>query len=447
MEASSSELAHQRQLQLDALMAKSKENAGRGACSQSISLIALVLSIIGIVAINFHAAENMLKAEIENMNHAMHLPQRHWKETWVSQSNNLSVASAVATKSTSSLESASDIPAQFSPLIPDVPATAGKIVLPFAVAAHVPTSRGPLEHPFAAPAIASPESVPKTASNAPAAIPSSTNTTIPRVYGANSAPLIAGYGACASIRAAHSNAPARLVLGPAGLFNTGTNYLEALLRMNCKHSNGKPASLWQVPWGKHNPIEWRGSHYAPSGKGQNISLVMPVVMIKDPLTWMKSMCRKPYAARFKKLERCPSPVEATSTVVSFQRDRKLNYKSLLHLWGQWNRAYIEVKIPHLVVRYEDVLFNPVETVSKICACTGGAMSSSFKNLSKQAKSGKGHGDGGNDRARALAMYGDPLKRVEGYSGEDLDFIRKNWDADLVRYFHYFHGLADEMGEN
>ena len=32
--------------------------------------------------------------------------------------------------------------------------------------------------------------------------------------------------------------------------------------------SGRLASLWQVPWGKHNPVEWRGEHFAPSGKGK-----------------------------------------------------------------------------------------------------------------------------------------------------------------------------------
>ena len=34
--------------------------------------------------------------------------------------------------------------------------------------------------------------------------------------------------------------------------------------------SGRLASLWQVPWGKHNPVEWRGEHFAPSGKGKPV---------------------------------------------------------------------------------------------------------------------------------------------------------------------------------
>ena len=61
--------------------------------------------------------------------------------------------------------------------------------------------------------------------------------------------------------------------------------MEQLLRTNCKDArSGRMASLWQVPWGKHNPVEWRGSHFAPSGVGQNVSHVLPVMMVKDPLT-------------------------------------------------------------------------------------------------------------------------------------------------------------------
>ena len=430
----------QRRRQLDVLVAKNYANSGRTRCSQSVPLIALALAIIGIIAINFHAAESILKGEIESMHRTILLPERHWRPSPVAFPND---NGSVTTKALlQEIDTKTDI-------LLDRQKVTNETKFKYSPSLEVEkVYKTASTSPITAKSYgSSPESnigSPASSSSGRGTIAtqalSKNSSNIPALYGANTAPLIAGYDTCVRFRMAHANTRAPLVLGPAGLFNTGTNYLEALLRMNCRRG-GKSGSIWQVPWGKHNPVEWRGSHYAPSGRSQNISRVMPVMMIKDPLTWMKSMCRKPYAARFKKLELCPSPLEATATVVAFQPDRKISYKSLLHLWGKWNRAYVEMKTPHLIVRYEDILFNPEETVSKICACTGGTMSGNFRNLSKQAKTGKGHGDGGNDRAKALAIYGNATKRLEGYTTVDVQYLLENWDEPLVRYFHYNHGLV------
>ena len=81
----------------------------------------------------------------------------------------------------------------------------------------------------------------------------------------------------------------------------------------------------------------------------NRSEILPVVMVKDPLTWARSMCRNAYAARFKKDPKCcPSPLDmltardhpsltnGNSTVtVPFRLDRPERYESLLNLWSTW----------------------------------------------------------------------------------------------------------------
>ena len=57
-------------------------------------------------------------------------------------------------------------------------------------------------------------------------------------------------------------------------------------------------------------------------RSQNVSYVLPVMIVKDPLTWFKSMCRNAYAARFSHPPGCPSPLEATHGPVAWQPDRK-----------------------------------------------------------------------------------------------------------------------------
>ena len=62
------------------------------------------------------------------------------------------------------------------------------------------------------------------------------------------------------------------------------------------------------------------------------------------------MCRKPYAASFNNRgARCPSPVESTKTNVAWQPTEHYFYKSLIHLWSTWNRAYIDLETPRLMV--------------------------------------------------------------------------------------------------
>ena len=77
----------QRQRQLNVLVAKNYANSGRTRCSQSVPLIALALAIIGIIAINFHAAESILKGEIESMHRTILLPERHWRPSPVAFPN------------------------------------------------------------------------------------------------------------------------------------------------------------------------------------------------------------------------------------------------------------------------------------------------------------------------------------------------------------------------
>ena len=144
---------------------------------------------------------------------------------------------------------------------------------------------------------------------------------LPPMYGGPSTkPKTLGLDRCAAFRRAQGPRGRPAV---AGLFNTGTNFLMKLLRMNCDFPDACPAQphirvdkdnpyaaeirimaemqlarrnhcspfLLQVPWGKHNPVDWRGQHSAQGLEGVDVDGVLPVVVVKDPFTWMRSMCR------------------------------------------------------------------------------------------------------------------------------------------------------------
>ena len=61
--------------------------------------------------------------------------------------------------------------------------------------------------------------------------------------------------------------------------------------MQLARRNNCSPFLLQVPWGKHNPVDWRGQHAAQGLEGVDVDGVLPVVVVKDPFTWMRSMCR------------------------------------------------------------------------------------------------------------------------------------------------------------
>ena len=160
----------------------------------------------------------------------------------------------------------------------------------------------------------------------------------------------------------------------------------------------------QVPWGKHNPSFWRTFHSAKSSMDVNQTNVLPVVIIKDPLFWMTSMCRHGYAANWnRRAGRCPNLIHndelenakdlATTLVggktindenlktyhvdVNYQNIKDhfppgvVNYDSLIHMWNEWYSAYVDYKTPRLMIRFEDLLFSQEEVAKDICTCVAG----------------------------------------------------------------------------
>lgn len=92
----------------------------------------------------------------------------------------------------------------------------------------------------------------------------------------------------------------RRQVAPAGMFSTGTNLLQHLLRENC-HDESKANSRrfvgWQVNWGKHQSPRFRHINYI-TRIVRNNSFIFPVVLVRDPWTWLQSMCRVRYSAHW-----------------------------------------------------------------------------------------------------------------------------------------------------
>jgi hypothetical protein len=105
------------------------------------------------------------------------------------------------------------------------------------------------------------------------------------------------------------------------------------------------------------------SHVAPQMAQYDKRHVLPVVVIRHPLAWLQSMCAHSYAASWKhdKLH-CPNfvpnndvdipkfgkTVTSFPVTVKFDETDHVTFDSLIHLWNEWYRQYLDVDYPILV---------------------------------------------------------------------------------------------------
>mmetsp|Transcript_15636 Transcript_15636/g.31761 ORF Transcript_15636/g.31761 Transcript_15636/m.31761 type:complete len:451 (-) Transcript_15636:1303-2655(-) len=297
---------------------------------------------------------------------------------------------------------------------------------------------------------------------------------IQALYG--SEPRIVGLEQCEAFRAAVP--PERRLMGPAGLFNSATNLLNKLLKLNCvnrarkqkpEYSRFIPTGMaLQVPWGKHNPITWRLHHEAQLGgvvAGQQVPQtdVLPIVMIKDPITWMSSLCRHPYSARFRHRHLCPNLVPDEKDKGKRPGDKTINvivrfatkhygsdplpgptnktfvdYDTILDFWSIWYKQYLDADFPRLMIRFEDLLFHAEETITEVCECGGGTMNSVFRYVEDSAKGQKGPHAGSAGFLASLITYGNRTLRMNETltTHADVEYFRTHVDQDLMNIFSY-----------
>lgn len=277
------------------------------------------------------------------------------------------------------------------------------------------------------------------------------------------------------------------LLAPAGVFNSGTNLLAELLLKNCvlpRHGKGTGVR-WQVNWGKHQPPRFRNSHYLDVSIKNN-SVIMPVVTIRDPYSWLQSMCRHRYSAHwFHPPHHCPNFVpderdyeflqyanvykrakfrkfhhddpwlvdnvmntanfNKTQTVVPLYVRYKLintTHTSLAHLWNDWYNEYMVGDFPRIVVRMEDLVFHAEQVIQQVCTCVGGTFAATdFQYIIDSAKHGEIHGNDKTSLLDAMIRYGSRRQdHTRGMTQDDLDYARKVLDEKLMHMFGYSHPI-------
>ncbi len=287
-------------------------------------------------------------------------------------------------------------------------------------------------------------------------------------------PIIHGLETCEEFRRTTSLDPSQRRIAPAGMFNTGTNYLSVLLEYNCQNphrveklrGNAKRGhgNEWEVPWGKHTPASYRGNHSKYKNAKYTVEEVLPIVLIRNPYGWMKSMCRNPYTATWRGMQdrgTCPqlnvggeyNPVEVKYGA------GKSHHRSLGHMWNDWYGEYYygdandtaggkrstNAPFPRLIVRFEDVIFFPYEVTKQVCDCAGGVLGhreddkdvadGTFHYVVRSAKTGPAHGAQRNGLIDSWAKYGSSNPK-DAYSEEEIRIAMDILDPLLLNTFGY-----------
>jgi hypothetical protein len=87
----------------------------------------------------------------------------------------------------------------------------------------------------------------------------------------------------------------------------------------------------------------------------NKTNVLPVVLIRDPYSWMQSMCKHPYSAKWEHADdHCPNRIKKDGSAVPVSINypgKTAEWDSLVHLWSDWYNQYLTADYPRLMVRY------------------------------------------------------------------------------------------------
>mmetsp|Transcript_53473 Transcript_53473/g.143076 ORF Transcript_53473/g.143076 Transcript_53473/m.143076 type:complete len:283 (-) Transcript_53473:96-944(-) len=206
--------------------------------------------------------------------------------------------------------------------------------------------------------------------------------------------------------------------------NSGTNALWHLM-LNCDTTG-----VWEVPWKKH-------AFFHMMTEAHKKRSLLPVVMVKDPLQWMASTCRATYfQVRLPPRATCPSPVNSTSGTYHVGSHSK--FANLVELWSSWHLEYLRSSTPVLMIRNEDLLFSPQETVGLVCECLGGKVKppKEFKVIESAPKWGSGHQKASN-RSDTVGRYAEARRSLEQrLTRDDRELFRRSADASLVDVLHY-----------
>lgn len=197
--------------------------------------------------------------------------------------------------------------------------------------------------------------------------------------------------------------------------------------------------------GKHTDPAFREKHATEHAQSINKDDLLPVVTIRNVWTWMQSMCRNPYSARWQHWEQCPNlrlhskPTEPWNNVTVTYGAGKVSYKSLLHLWNDWYHAYVKnATYPLLMIRMEDLVFHTKSTIAQVCECVGGQFREdrAFQYIQESAKKDSPGHDTRTGYVEAWIKYSKSLQPQAGFAPEDYQATIDGVNQRLMSMFRY-----------
>ncbi|MGK3742938.1 MAG: hypothetical protein ACI90V_009794 [Bacillariaceae sp.] len=134
-----------------------------------------------------------------------------------------------------------------------------------------------------------------------------------------------------------------------------------------------------------------------------------------------------------------------SVEVTYADSRTDHHLSLAHLWNDWYSYYLGgVKggdTPFVVVRMEDLVFYPKETITTVCECAGGRIRDDqlFQHVTDSAKADSPGHDKSTGLYEAWVKYSKPnTKERYGFIENDYDAARIALNDSLMESLGYQH---------
>jgi len=167
-----------------------------------------------------------------------------------------------------------------------------------------------------------------------------------------------------------------------GLFNSGTNVMGWMIHQNCKDQLNEYG-------------DWKHKLWLPSMIG-TYPKTKYIIMVRDPYTWMESMCKKSYdMIGPDKGGLCQERVLndwGFPCYRDMEEKKYMQFRNLVELWNVYYGILMELNSrSHRFVRLEDYLWDPEVEMTKVCRFLGGTIGN-FSLITKPAKK-HGHSNG------------------------------------------------------
>jgi hypothetical protein len=244
--------------------------------------------------------------------------------------------------------------------------------------------------------------------------------------------------------------------------NTGTNYLENLIRLNLdvKILKGKiPFLVYLLGYTIQKKMPNLFKNYfiyetfedvyykisSPNNLGWKHELITPqrikeinayknpiyfVTLIKNPYSWLLSLHRNPYG-----------PAEINTNFEQFlaepfktlkRENHPEHFENPIILWNEKNKLYMQLKsnLPAIIIKYEDLLSDPKSAIDSI--------SRQF-NLKKRSDDFKNKTESTKGETKNFSYYQNYyLNEIwkEKLNKKSIEIINKYLDEDLLNYFGY-----------